>query len=146
MPLPDHVSDLNTVQCSRGGSERLEPTHVPNTPLYEPMILFDHVVQKFGPDRLYFGWATEPLQDPVHFSNTRRISSTFVDNDLFWNSIGRQRFGKEFGGCWPISSLRQHEIKGVSCFDDRSIEIHPLPAHTNVGFVHAPGILSWVLL
>ena len=55
MLLPDHVGDLDAVQSRGSGFERLKPTHVPNTPLYEPMILFDHVVQKFGPDRLYFG-------------------------------------------------------------------------------------------
>ncbi len=51
------------------------------------MILFDHVVQKFGPDRLYFGWATEPLQDSVHCSNARSIGAALVYDDFVWDPL-----------------------------------------------------------
>jgi hypothetical protein len=42
--FPDHVGDLNAVRCGGSRSERLEPTHVPNTPFDKPMVLLDHVV------------------------------------------------------------------------------------------------------
>lgn len=68
LPLQDHVGDLNTVQCSRGRSERV---HVPCAALFKAMILLDHAVQTLGPDRLDFGRATKLIVDFVRFSNAR---------------------------------------------------------------------------
>lgn len=50
--------------------------------------------------------AAEPFQDLVYLPNAGRVDTTFVDDDLFGNSVCRQRFGKELGCRRSISSLR----------------------------------------
>nr|WP_253284493.1 MULTISPECIES: hypothetical protein [unclassified Ruegeria] len=87
MLLSDHVGDLDTIQRSGRGCEGFEPTHMSNTPFYQPMILLDHVIQKFGPDCLHLGLATKPLQNPLHFSNTGCVGSALIDEDFVWDSV-----------------------------------------------------------
>lgn len=138
MLLSDHIGDFDAVQCSRGGSKRFEPTHVPYATLDKPMILFDQVIQILGPDRLDFGWAAKPIEGFVHLSNARRVDATFVDDNLARDSILRQRFGKETCCCWTVPALGQHEIKSIPSFVDGPIEVHPFAANRNIGLVHTP--------
>lgn len=85
--FPDHVGGFNAVQSSRSGSERLDPAHVPDATLDEPMILFDHVVQIFELDCLDYGWVAKPIKDFVNFSDARRVGTALVDNNLTWEPI-----------------------------------------------------------
>ncbi|WP_171128313.1 MULTISPECIES: hypothetical protein [unclassified Ruegeria] len=56
------------------------------------MILLDQVIEILGLDRSDFGWAAKSSQYPVHHSNASSVDTTFVEDDLVWDSIRRQGF------------------------------------------------------
>lgn len=82
----------------------------------------------------YFNWdwATRAFQHLVYGLDVSRVSSAFVDDNLSRKAVDLQCPGKEFGGGGFVSTLRKHEIKRLTVFIDRSVEIDPRAFHLDV--------------
>jgi len=74
-------------------------------------------------------------EQAVHVEQSRRIRSTFVDDDLFRPSVVADGFCEKRGRGGFVAVLRQHEIKGVSLFVDCPVQIGPPAFDLYISFV-----------
>ena len=74
-------------------------------------------------------------EQAVHVEQSRRIRSTFVDENLFMPSVVADGLCEKRGCGGFVAVLRQHEIKGVSRLVDCSVQIGPPVFDLYISFV-----------
>ncbi|EEP62895.1 Hypothetical protein BAAA_4000090 [Brucella abortus str. 2308 A] len=83
-------------------------------PLDETMILLKDIVQIFDLQNFNQLIRTSDFQDIIYSLSACQIGSTFINDDLMWNTAACDGFFKETPCSANISALRQHEIKGLT--------------------------------
>lgn len=91
---------------------RFEAKHGPCDALYEPVILFEDVVEVFLlPDGNQLP-ITLKFEDHIHRLKTRKIGATFVDVDQTRMAICRDSLLEETPRRSRVAAFGEHKIKG----------------------------------
>lgn len=114
-------------------AEGLEAEHGPGSALDRPVILLEHVVEVFQLTQLD-GQAAVGDQ-ALHRGSVR---TALVDGDHPRHVVQVDGLLEESAGRGQVAPSGEQEIHGPAELVDRPVQVLPLPAHANVGLVHAP--------
>lgn len=137
-----HVDHLDAGQGDRGGVRRFETEHRPHPALDAPMILLDAVIEVLAladADRLRPAPGAI-LQSTCGIAGNDGfpVGLTAVDDDAIGTAMACQRFCEETLGGRQIPVFTEPELDAVADAVDGAIEVHPSPAHLDVGLVRMP--------
>lgn len=95
MFLSDHLSDLDAFErrCSR--MERFETKHPARSPLDEPVVLFNYIVEIFGLYGGKLGGAAKTPEDTVNLFDPGAVRPALVDHNPQRNSAAGQCLGEK---------------------------------------------------
>lgn len=126
----------------RGPDSTVIDKHRPHTALDAPVVLLDPVVQvSTFPDRDRFQPAPGTILQSicrVAGSDGFVIGLAAVDDDAIGPAMALQGFPEEALGRQQVAMLAEPEFDRVADAVDGAVEIHPLTANLDVGFVDMP--------
>ena len=126
MAFADQVDQFFACQDGCGWSERFEAQHGSDSSFDETVILFNDVIEVFSPDHNDQDRVAKIFQHLVDCLEASSVCTTFVDDNLAWQSVHLERAGKELRRSGLVSALGQHDVQCIAVFVNRSVKVKPI--------------------
>jgi hypothetical protein len=137
------MEDLNSGYYGTSRFKVLESKHWADYFLYEPMVLFNYIIEVLNLSVLSSAGEITAINK---FIDHDFISVVFVCGNNSGNLImnGTQSFLEEFVSRLFITIFRNPKIDGISFRIDSSVEITPFTFDLDVGLIGTPGVIGWM--
>lgn len=108
----------------------LEAQHGPCDAFDKPVILLNHIVEIFGLNNLDNLTSTREVENDVQLLKARQIGAALVDGDPVRYAIYNNGALEKASHRCSITTLRQHEIKGLAVTINSAVVIQPFSPHS----------------